>query len=459
MARRPAAHLPSGPGSGQGAPAAGVRLEPEARCTTSSRCSPAAERPDEWILRGNHHDAWVNGATDPVCGMVALLAEAQGRRRARPRGLAPAADARLSRPGTARSRGSSARPSGPRAHADELRAKAVAYINTDSNSRGFLYAAGSHTLERLVNEVARDVDDPQSGAPCSSGRGPARRSGGREDDARPPARDARTCARPARLRVRLHAVPPASRHRLAERRLRRRGRVRAVPLDLRLDRALPALHGSGDRLRRDSRQGRRPAQCCASPRPRCCRSSSTRLASAVTRYVEEIEDAGRRDAGRDEEHASAAPRRHLRARRRPDRRAGACRRPSTACPSSSFAPLENARGARHGAERFDAARESRSAQGALARGRSPAQRPPHAASAADPRRRAARAAPGSPHQIYAPGFYTGYGVKTLPAIREAIEQREWKTAEEQAVVTAEVIATAAASIDRAAALLEQRAGQ
>src|SRR5262249_4559357 len=35
------------------------------------------------------------------------------------------------------------------------------------------------------------------------------------------------------------------------------------------------------------------------------------------------------------------------------------------------------------------------------------------------------------HQIYAPGYYTGYGVKTLPAVREAIEQRNWKEAEEQ----------------------------
>jgi len=42
------------------------------------------------------------------------------------------------------------------------------------------------------------------------------------------------------------------------------------------------------------------------------------------------------------------------------------------------------------------------------------------------------------HMVYAPGFYTGYGVKTLPGIREAIEQRNWKEAQEQIDVAAGV---------------------
>jgi N-acetylated-alpha-linked acidic dipeptidase len=54
------------------------------------------------------------------------------------------------------------------------------------------------------------------------------------------------------------------------------------------------------------------------------------------------------------------------------------------------------------------------------------------------------------HQIYAPGFYTGYGVKTLPSIREAIEQRDWKEAQEQIVIVAATIEKFAAEIDRAA---------
>ena len=56
------------------------------------------------------------------------------------------------------------------------------------------------------------------------------------------------------------------------------------------------------------------------------------------------------------------------------------------------------------------------------------------------------------HQIYAPGFYTGYGVKTLPGIREAIEQRNWTEAEEQIRLAAATIEKFAAEIDKAAAI-------
>ena len=57
------------------------------------------------------------------------------------------------------------------------------------------------------------------------------------------------------------------------------------------------------------------------------------------------------------------------------------------------------------------------------------------------------------HQVYAPGLYTGYGVKTLPGVREALEQRDWKAAEEQAVIAARTLEGFAAQIDRATALL------
>jgi len=56
------------------------------------------------------------------------------------------------------------------------------------------------------------------------------------------------------------------------------------------------------------------------------------------------------------------------------------------------------------------------------------------------------------HQIYAPGLYTGYGVKTLPGVREAIEQRDWKEASEQITVVARTLERFAAEIDRAASL-------
>jgi N-acetylated-alpha-linked acidic dipeptidase len=60
------------------------------------------------------------------------------------------------------------------------------------------------------------------------------------------------------------------------------------------------------------------------------------------------------------------------------------------------------------------------------------------------------------HQVYAPGFYTGYGVKTLPGVREALEQREWTQAEEQARTVASVLDGFAAQIDRATSIVSTR---
>ena len=57
------------------------------------------------------------------------------------------------------------------------------------------------------------------------------------------------------------------------------------------------------------------------------------------------------------------------------------------------------------------------------------------------------------HYVYAPGFYTGYGVKTLPGVREAMEQRQWQDVPRQVEIAAEVLERYAAEIDRARALL------
>ncbi|HYT82595.1 MAG TPA: transferrin receptor-like dimerization domain-containing protein, partial [Gemmatimonadales bacterium] len=61
------------------------------------------------------------------------------------------------------------------------------------------------------------------------------------------------------------------------------------------------------------------------------------------------------------------------------------------------------------------------------------------------------------HQIYAPGFYTGYGVKTLPGVREAIEQRHWKEADEQITRLAQTLAAETDAINRTAEQMEKLA--
>ena len=121
-----------------------------------------SEFPDEWVMRGNHHDAWVNGASDPVSGMVALMEEARAVSELMKTGWKPKRTLVYcgwdgEEPALIGS------TEWVEHHAAELQQKVVAYINSDGNGRGFLYAGGSHTLEGMMSEVSRDVIDPQTG--------------------------------------------------------------------------------------------------------------------------------------------------------------------------------------------------------------------------------------------------------------------------------------------------------
>ncbi len=122
---------------------------------------PGAERPDEWVVRGNHHDAWVNGAEDPVSGAIAVLEEARAYGALLKQGWRPRRTIVL-----ALWDGEEPMLLGStewaETHANELSRKAVAYLNTDGNGRGRLGADGSPSLARLVSEVARDVTDPET---------------------------------------------------------------------------------------------------------------------------------------------------------------------------------------------------------------------------------------------------------------------------------------------------------
>ena len=118
--------------------------------------------PDQWIMRGNHHDAWVHGANDPVSGMIVLLEEARVIGELAKKGQKPkrtlvycAWDAE--EPGLIGS------TEWVEDHKKEIQQKVVAYINTDGNGRGFLSAGGSHSLQVMVSEVAEAVTDPQRG--------------------------------------------------------------------------------------------------------------------------------------------------------------------------------------------------------------------------------------------------------------------------------------------------------
>lgn len=122
-----------------------------------------SELPDQWVVRGNHHDAWVFGASDPLSGNVAMLSEAKAlgalvKSGWRPKRTIVYASWDAEEPMLLGS------TEWAEAHGKELQQKAIIYINTDGNGRGVLGAEGSHDWQHMVNQVAADVTDPQTGA-------------------------------------------------------------------------------------------------------------------------------------------------------------------------------------------------------------------------------------------------------------------------------------------------------
>ena len=115
--------------------------------------------PDEWVIFGNHHDAWVNGADDPTSGQVALLETGRALGELLKQGWKPKRTIILCA-WDGEEEGLLGSTEWVETHADELRQKAVVYLNSDSNNKGWLNVGGSHSLERFINEIARDVQQP-----------------------------------------------------------------------------------------------------------------------------------------------------------------------------------------------------------------------------------------------------------------------------------------------------------
>lgn len=123
---------------------------------------PGSQNPDQWIVRGNHRDGWVFGAWDPLSGHVDMMAEAKAIGALLKTGWRPKRTL-IYASWDGEEAGLLGSTEWVETHADELRNKAVLYLNSDTNSRGFLGAAGSHSLQRLVNDVSQSVQDPEAG--------------------------------------------------------------------------------------------------------------------------------------------------------------------------------------------------------------------------------------------------------------------------------------------------------
>jgi N-acetylated-alpha-linked acidic dipeptidase len=123
---------------------------------------PGALHPDQWIIYGNHHDAWVNGAEDPISGMVALEETARSIGALLRTGWRPARTLVFAA-WDGEEWGLLGSTEWAEKYRDELKRNAVLYLNSDTNGRGWLSAGGSHSLQTFVTEIARDIRDPRTG--------------------------------------------------------------------------------------------------------------------------------------------------------------------------------------------------------------------------------------------------------------------------------------------------------
>lgn len=427
---------------------------------------PGSTEADQWIVRGNHHDAWVNGAEDPVSGMVAELEEARAMGELYKQGWRPKRTIVYAawdgeEPGLLGS------TEWVEAHEKELSEKAVAYLNTDSNGRGYLYMGGSHTLESFMNGVARDVEDPEAKVSAWHRlQQAAVRFGSAEDR-----REARE-----RADLRIEALGSGSDFTPF---LQHLG-VASINLGFGGEDEGGIYHSIYDDFHWYTHfsdtsfvYGRALAQATGIAVMRLASAdvlpfNFTSLAETTRRYATELQ---RLRDGRAEEIAE---------RNRQiddgtwtvtsDPRAPVKALPKlTPAPHFNFAPLLNAIDSLEGAaRRYEKAYASWSTGTTQTAAVTPGGGTiaPPALAALNKRllqseRLLTQSAglkerPWFRHLLYAPGFYTGYGVKTMPGAREAIEQGEWARVEGEVARIAAVLLAEAAHVSAAAAELQKR---
>lgn len=403
--------------------------------------------PDEWVIRGNHHDAWVNGAADPVSGLAALMEEARAVGAMVKNGYQPKRTLVYCAWG-GEEQGLLGSTEWVEQHADELSKKAVIYINTDGNGRGFLSAGGSHSLEPAFTEIARSVTDPQKGVSVLQ---------------RKLSRDIINAANAkakkenmAKQQFDLYALGSGSDYSpffqhlgISSMNIAFGGEDEGGEYH--------SIYDSYDMYRRF----KDPSFDYGVALAKVCGRTTLRFANAetlpfdfrslhktISRYMGEViavTDEMRENTAADNE---AVKEKHYVAA---DKVNDPLLPPSLKeeVPYLNFSSLQNAVAA---LEKAAAAVHDAKQQGI------PAEKLPvfnNKLFRAEqsllinglPRRNWYR------HSIYAPGFYTGYGVKTLPGVREAIEQRNWKEAQEQIEIAAGAINGLAAYLTEAAGLL------
>ena len=415
---------------------------------------PGSTWPDEWVVRGNHVDGWVNGAQDPLSGLTPELEEARAMGELLKQGWRPKRTI-VYAGWDGEEHGLIGSTEWAELHADELQRKAVMYINTDGNGRGYLQVGGSHYLENLVNAVAREIEDPETKQSVwKRMQAAVIRSGDAE---------ARADARGRRGDLRIAALGSGSDYTPFIQHLG----IPTLNLGFGGEDGGGIYHSIYDSFAWYTRfsdtslvYGRALAQTVGTIVMRTANAEVlpfqfSQLAETAANYASELKALRSSEAARIAEtnrqldegvfEATNDPRNPLRP---PPREQPA--------PQLEFSVVDNAVDSLvRAARRYEQAQATAVAinfasiafgqVNALLRMSDQAMLLPEGL----PKR------PWFKHSLYAPGLYTGYGVKTMPGPREAIDQHDWKSANVELARVAGALDKEAALIHRAAALLER----
>jgi N-acetylated-alpha-linked acidic dipeptidase len=415
-----------------------------------------SQYPDQWIIRGNHHDGWVFGASDPLTGQVALMDEAKALGTLYRSGWRPArtivyASWDGEEPGLLGS------TEWAETHAAELKRNALLYINTDSNGRGFLYAEGSGELRHLVNQAANDVLDPKTGVPSAQRARAAIIAGAyvAPDSVKPDILEAAKSGGD----LPLGALGSGSDYTtflqhlgLASLNLGYGGEDESAgSYHSVYDTYYHVIHFDDPGLvygaALSKLVGRVVMRAADAPR---VPASYSDFASSISRYVSEIKKLAADQREKDRALADL--------RREGDfTLASSPQDPIVAPPDRGITPLIDMLPLENAADHLT--RAAAAADGALGKedGLPPATqaRMNGALANIDQLLLDPAGLPGRPwfqNLVYAPGTLTGYGAKTLPGDREAIEQRRFDDARTYVVRTAAVLEAYANRLDQVAAL-------
>ena len=413
---------------------------------------PGSTYPDEWIIRGNHYDAWVNGAEDPISGQVALLEEARSLGQLLKQGWKPKRTI-VYCSWDGEEEGLLGSTEWVETHADELNRKGVVYFNSDANGRGYLYVGGSHTLEKFISNVARDIVDPEKNISVWKRLELQSIAHANSADDRREIRQ--------RTDLRIGALGSGSDYTafidhagIASFNLGYGGEDGGGIYHSIYDDFYWYTHFSDT----DFSYGRVLAQTVGTAVIRMSEAELlpfdfTNFSETVRRYLDELQKLAKAKQEEIRERNIEIEEGVFSATADPKEKSVP---PSIQeiPPYLNFAPMQNAIDSlARSADRY-----ARAAAGVKEQS-SPVFTSVNALLIESERKLlSASGLPGRPwfrHQIYAPGFYTGYGVKTIPAVREAIEQKQWKLAESQISVVAGVINGEASLINAAALQLEK----